>query len=402
VPLEPKKAGEDDQYGINAVSALSLGFNGQTVIHPDKNSSGGRADQGAVFLTRDMVAEGHLWAGGSFSDLISYFGEVTFASSGSITVEHAQVFANDLFGPKHAVNVRVGRGFSTLSSFGPHSSYLADQIMPSSGATSLNGATAGGWNVFDHFNGFEVNGVIAGRIDYSVGLNAGTDADTRPSENFYGHVGYKLGGMRLDGEGASAAKDAMRPWEETALTIDAFVYRAVDSVSFGYIPDPTLPAVSATVTQLDSATVVGANLRAQLNSIEFNGGIYRETHNRASIDGTGAALGGVLWAPYGELSYVVEPWFVPAVRVEGTSLANDGGTQIHNLRITPGIASAVRPNIKLVLTCAIESASGTPPGTAATAGWGTVGGTATPSPTSTQTSTGLELESVQIYGAFAF
>ena len=35
-------------------------------------------------------------------------------------------------------------------------------------------------------------------------------------------------------------------------------------------------------------------------------------------------------------------------------------------------------------------------------GWGTVGGTATPSPTSAQTSTPLELESVQIYGAFAF
>jgi hypothetical protein len=109
IPLPPKAAGSDDQYGINAIPPLSLGFNGFAVAHPDKSSTGGRNDQGAVFLSKDLVAEAHLWAGGSFS---------------------AQVYASDLIGPKHFVNVRVGRGFSTLTSFGPHSSYILDQIMP--------------------------------------------------------------------------------------------------------------------------------------------------------------------------------------------------------------------------------------------------------------------------------
>jgi len=390
IPLVPKTPGEEDQYGINAVPPLSFGFNGQAVAHPDKSSAGGRADNGAVFLTKDIVAEGHVWAGGSYNDLVSYFGEVTFSSGGTVDVEHAQVFANDLAGPKHAVNFRAGRGFSTLTSFGPHSSYVADQIMPSSGVTALSGATGGAtWNVFDHFNGVEVNGVLAGRLDYSVGLNAGSSVDTRPSENFYGHAGYKIGGMRLDGEGASATSNSMRPWEEQAVTIDAWAYRSVNSASFAS-PDPS---VTTPVTWLDSATVAGGNLRAQYDSLELNAGVYWEKHNHAAVDGSGAKL----IAPYGELSYIVQPWFVPAVRVEYSSLAPDAGPSVNNVRFLPGIASAVRPNIKLVLTADLESASGQPPG-----GWGAVGGIAAPSPTSTSTSVGLEFEMLQLYAAFAF
>jgi hypothetical protein len=389
IPLVPKSPGEDEPFSLNAIPPLSFGFNGQAVVHPDKNSSGGRADNGAVFLTRDIVAEGHLWAGGSFSELITYFGEVTFSSDGSVDVEHAQVYVSDLLGPKHAVNVRVGRGFSTLTSFGPHSSYLTDQIMPSSGVTALNGATGSTWNVFDHFNGVEVNGVLAGRIDYAVGLNAGSSDDTRNSENFYGHVGYKFGGMRLDGEGDSKVKNAARPWEEQAFTVDAFVYRSVNSASFAD-PDPT---VVAPVLVLDSATVVGGNLRLQFDSLELNAGIYWENHNHAAADGTGAKF----IAPYGELSYIIEPWCVPALRIEYSSLSPDGGASVNNVRILPGIASAVRPNIKLVLTVDLESASGQPPG-----GWGAVGGIAAPGPNSTSTSVGLEFENIQLFASFAF
>ena len=389
IPLVPKVPGDDEPFALNAVPPLSFGFNGQAVAHPDKLSSGGRADNGAVFLTRDIVAEGHLWAGGSFSEVVSYFGEVTFSSDGTIDLEHAQVYASDLLGPKHAVNVRVGRGFSSLTSFGPHSSFLIDQIMPSSGVTALNGATGATWNVFDHFNGVEVNGVLAGRLDYAAGLNAGSSDDIRSSENYYGHLGYKLGGMRLDGEGGGKVDNATRPWEEQAVTIDAFAYRSVNSATFAN-PDP---ASTAQVLVLDSATVFGGNLRVQLDSLELNAGVYWENHNHAAADGSGAKL----IAPYGELSYIVEPWFVPAVRVEYSSFTPDGGATVDNVRIMPGIASAVRPNIKLVLSCDLESASGQPPG-----GWGAVGGIASPSPNSTSTSVGLEFENIQLFASIAF
>lgn len=392
IPLRPKGSGED--YGLGAIPPLAIGFNGQAVLHPDKSSSGGAADGHAVFVAKALVEEAHLWTGGSLSDTITYFGELTFGLDGSVDLEHAQVIASDLVGPKHAVNVRVGRGSSTLTSFGPHSSFLSDQLMPSSGLTALNGAGTT-WNALDHFNGVEVNGVLGGRFDYSVGLNAGTSFDTRPSENFYGHIGAKLGGLSLDGEGASGVKDAMRPWEERAITLDAWAYRAVNSANFTVTnPDDTI--------LLDTATVLGGSLRAQYDSLELTGGAYLESHNRVTPDPSGATLGfgGSLMQAYGELSYIVRPWLVPALRIESTTVSSDvpGTESVHNLRVTPGIAAAVRPNIKVVLTAAFESSSGTPPG----GSWGPVGGTALPGPDATSSSVGLELENVQLFVAMAF
>src|SRR5258708_13825394 len=211
--------------------------------------------------------------------------------------------------------------------------------MPSSGVTALNGSLgATTWNVFDHFNGIEVNGVIGGRVDYSVGATAGNSVDTRSTENFYGHLGFKLGGMRLDGEGASAVPNAMRPWEELAMTVDGFVYRSVNSANFAN-PDP---AVTVPVLWLDPAIVVGGNVRVQLNSLELNGGGYLETHKHSAAGGGGAEL----WAGYGQLAYVIQPYLVPAVRVEYNRLVQDGIASGNNLRILPGIASAGRPKLQ--------------------------------------------------------
>ena len=42
-----------------------------------------------------------------------------------------------------------------------------------------------------------------GRFIYSVGANNGANIDTRTSQNVTAHVGFKVGGMRLDGENAT-------------------------------------------------------------------------------------------------------------------------------------------------------------------------------------------------------
>ena len=86
--------------------------------------------------------------------------------------------------------------------------------------------------------------------------------------------------------------------------------------------------------------------------------MYQERHNHVLVDGTSAH--GL--SQYEELSYVVYPWMVPAVRVELSQLRPSGGPTIHDLRIIPGIAFLVRPNLKLTLTGLIEQARGTPDG----------------------------------------
>ncbi len=381
VPLTPGGA-----TTLPAVPPLAFGFNGQAILHPDNASSGGKADNGTGVSLQNLIAEAHLWAGGSFNDHTTFFGEVTSTSDGTVDLEHAQVYLADLFGIRNLANLRVGRGFSNVTSFGPHSSYVADALVPSMAVTALNGATSASWNVDDHYNGLELSGVVAsGRVDYNVGWNAGTNVDVRNSEDVYGHVGFKLGGMRLDGEGASNT-NAERPWEETALTLDAFAYHSFSGVNF---PDPS--GGPTPIFLQDTANVIGGGVRAQWGSLELSSGVYFEHHKRAAVDGTGAdAL-----TQYNELSYVVQPWLVPAVRVEYLSLSPDVGARVSTLRLMPGIASAVYPNVKLTLVADLESASGAPP-----AGWGPVGGLV--APTDITASQSLELEAVVLGVAFAF
>jgi len=361
---------------------LAFGFNGSALIHPDKNATGALADNGTIFTLQDLVAEAHLWAGGSYDDTITFWAEVTFSTeTHNVDVEKAQVIISDWLGPKHAVNTIVGRGVANLTSFGPHSSYIADTLFPSLPATALFGATSDSFNIGTNYNFVEVNGVIGGRFIYNVGLSAGQHVGIRPTENYYGHIGAKIGGMRLDGEGSSGPADAMRPWAETALTLDAFAYRSVSH----FTPAGSAPGQPP---QQDPATTFGGDVRGQLGSLELTVGLYNESHDHAQPDGTGASA----LVQYNELSYIVLPWLVPALRVEYIRLSPDNDTPVYDLRFMPGVAVLFRPNIKLTLLGQIEHSNGAPPG-----GWAPVNGFIAPS-----TGSITEFEAITLSLATAF
>jgi hypothetical protein len=355
---------------------LALGFNGFVGFHPDKSSAAAQADNGSRLTLGSLIEEAHLWAGGSFSEHISYFGELTFADGGA-EIEHAELHFNDLVSAQHLVNVYVGKGAPTLTSFGAHSSYIADAIMPTLSVTALYGTASGSFNVLGQYNLVEVNGMANGRFIYSVGATSGENIDARTAENVHGHLGFKLGGMRLDGEGDTTG-NAEKPWAETALTVDVFGYHSVSRyTNAGLMMDLS-----------DRANVLGANARGTGGSFEINAGVYQEWHDHATA--TGGAVKAL--AEYEELSYIVFPWLVPAVRLEWASLLPDGGSRITDLKILAGAAALVRPNLKLTLVGQVEHADGAPEG-----GWGAAGGSAAPTAASV-----TELESIQLGVAFAF
>jgi len=359
---------------------LALGFNGFVTVHPSKSSGSAQADNGSVFTLQQLVEEAHLWAGGVFSEHISYFGEVTF-SGGGTDIEHAELHFNDLGLSPHLVNLYVGRGVPTLTSFAPHSSYIADTILPSLAVTTLYGAVSDSFSTMGQYNLMELNGTYRGRFIYSLGANSGSNFDTRTTENATGHLGFKVGGMRLDGEGDTSG-DAQKPWAETALTVDAFGYRSASH--FKNQLDPAMPAIA-----LDDLTYVfGAHVRGTTGSFELDAGVFNEWHNHATATGLGVKA----LTQYDELSYVVFPWLVPAVRLEYTSLLPDGGSRINDLRFIGGAACLVRPNLKLTLTGLVEHSNGAP-----TVGWASgSGGFAMPT-----TGAVTEFESIQLGVVFA-
>jgi hypothetical protein len=321
---------------------LSVGANGSAFINP-KKSSAGLANNGAAVQLQGLASEAHLWAGASLDDTITTWAEVTFADGGA-DVEHAQVLFNDLVGPAHAINLVVGHGFPNVSQFGPHSSYLADALIPAVPVTGIYQGDADPWSLADNYTGLEVNGVVAGRVDYALGLNAGKNTGPVATDNVYGHLGFKLGGLSLDGESSAGAADALHPWAEDALGVYAFGYQVNTRFGGG------APVYS------DVANVVGLGARGQLGSGELNLGWFNQAHKRGG-DAGGKVTAQVLYA---ELSYVVYPWLIPAVRVERVSLKPSGGSRVSDLHIAPGVAIAIRPNLKLVAVINFESASGFP------------------------------------------
>jgi hypothetical protein len=394
---------------IPASSVISIGANGQAFLYPSSSATKPRLNPGDRFSLDDLVAEGHLWAGAALDDTITLWAELTIATGGPGTVEHAQVLFNDLIGPRHAVNFVVGRGFPTLTSFAPHSSYLGDQLITNLPVTGIYGISGDPFVLVDNFNGLELNGVINGRLDYSVGVTAVKNSWTTAfsSDNVYGHIGYKVGGMRLDGEGSQGPANAMKPWAENAVTVDLFAFRSSD---YGSFTDTTVTPPAAAVLVKDLSSTWGAHARGQYESAELNIGGYWQSHSNASLAGSAPVTGfpsvksDVEWA---ELSYVVFPWMVPAVRAERIGLRPSGVPGVSDWHVMPGIAFLIRANLKVVLVANIELTNGFPQDGAGTplawmggnADWGNF--IAAPKPTSTPSSNLTEFESLAVFLAWA-
>jgi hypothetical protein len=321
----------------------------------------------AVFNMDTLAAEFHLWAGGTFDNRISYFTEITFATDGTFSIEHAMLMFNDLLSDalgRHTLNFLMGQNTPNVSSFGIHSSYTVDPWITPVAVAQLfngNGNFAPGTN---ELITLELNGVIVHWIDYNFGFSNGTNdtgAGFYPPNNLYGHIGFKIGGLSLDGETGSTGSS--NPWEENAIIVDGWVYQS-------------LSAYNNELGQVwtDSATTYGADVRGQLASAELDVGFFAQHHDHP--DSTGADA----WSDtlFGELSYVVYPWLIPALRAEYTSVRapsdpnftpqTSNGTATL-LRLIPAVNFLIRPNIRLALLADFEAAQGAPPG-----GWGGAGG----------------------------
>jgi hypothetical protein len=371
------------------LSVMANGRVGVNLPNSDAQNPAG-APFPQTFTWGGIAGEIHLFGAGSFSDSLTYFAQVTIPDGGAVDIETAYLLWNDILGPAHLVNLWVGRLMSPqLASFGLHSSYLADTFTP---AVSVAGLYSPSTRILGqgHTDGVELNGIVAHRFAWSLGWVASSSALGLPdAEDFYAHVGIKSGGVALDGEGKYGPNvpDPRKPWAEKSITFDVFAYHGLSvldngtGVATGFTPTP--------VAQKDRFNAVGGSIHGQYDSLIVTAGLQFELHGSpyAGTQATPAAAGG---APtpgaadltrsgsivqYDEIDYVVWPWFVPAVRAEltRTTFESAAAPGVSNpaslLRIIPGIAMLVRPNIKVVVTGDLERAYGLPPvGTWASAG----------------------------------
>ena len=211
--------------------------------------------------------------------------------------------------------------------------------------------------------------------------------------------------------------DPAKPWAEKSITLDAFGYHGVNVFDNGTgattggitAGGVNVGGTTAVVLQRDSFDVAGLTLRAQYDSLVFNAGGQYEWHSHpyagtpgmsgattpagAGVPNGTSSKGFVSW---GELDYVIWPWFVPGVRTEYTLGSVDGASSFSLLRVIPGIAMLVRPDVRVILTGDFETATGIPPaGT-----WSPAGGATVPLASGQQTT--FQAETITATAALAF
>ncbi len=347
---------------------LSVMFNGTVPINlPD---SGAKDAAGNTFTWSGIQAEFHLFGAGAFNDTLTYMTQLTLADDGTFDIETGYLLWSDIVGPRHAINLWVGRLFAPqLTSFGLHSSYLNDTVMPAVSVAGLYNPTATFVLGQGHTDGAELSGILGHRFDYALGWVASSNAaglSLPNAEDVYAHVGIKSGGVALDGEGKYGPNvpDPRKPWAEKSVTLDLFAYHGITRLDNG---TGTTTGATSPAQQDDRFNAVGGVVHAQWDSLSIMAGAQLERHDRPYQGTPGIALAGGGALPgtpdftnataiqqYDEIDYVVWPWLVPGVRAEYTVANVEGSADAQLLRIIPGIAMLARPNVKVVLTGDLE------------------------------------------------
>jgi hypothetical protein len=331
---------------------------------------------------------------------------------GTFDIETAYLLWNDIVGPRHLLNLWVGRLWAPqITSFGLHSDYLNDTVMSAVSVAGLYNPSASFTLGQGHNDGAELNGIAGHRFDYALGWVASSNAAglTVPNAtDVYAHIGVKSGGVALDGEGKYGpnAPDPRKPWAEKAITFDLFAYHGLQRLDNGTGTVAGATAVAA--QQDDSFNALGGAIHAQWDSLIVTAGVQVENHNHPYLgtaatanamgtvtNGTPDMTSATAIVEYDEIDYVVWPWFVPGVRTEYTHATVEGASASQLLRIIPGIAMLARPNIKVVLTGDIEWGENLPP----IGSWSPAGGIVAPT---TQTTSKFEAEQINLTVAVAY
>ncbi|GMR24341.1 MAG: hypothetical protein BMS9Abin37_2872 [Acidobacteriota bacterium] len=188
----------------------------------------------------------NLLAAGTFGDLLSFLANVEFDVQDEhgetridVGIGRAQLNFNGPWGSGTAFNAKFGRFTPEMTQQFSHNYTLMDTVPASmlgfapigvGGSSEVvtggHGGGGAGIPVPAVTEGIEVYGIAAHRFDYSGGISNGIgpgDAtrDGNNAKDVFGRVGYKFGGMSLDGEEYEASA---KNWRETSLRIGAFGY----------------------------------------------------------------------------------------------------------------------------------------------------------------------------------
>jgi hypothetical protein len=325
-------------------------------------------DTGRQIIHNDFQfpQEANLFAAGTLGKSFAFFGEVTYAEnpdgSSGVEIEHARLDWNNLFGPEHLVNLRIGKFAPNL-----YDGFQEMWLMTDNGVDTLftynpigfNGGTGladsgGGVGLPSRARAIEVYGVAAHRLFYTVGIaqpiGGGGPNGTFGSGNqkdFYARVDYKLGGMGLDGD-TTGVKLPPENWRETSLRVGVFGYTGNGSGVDFDVADAEGNAFKMQDLRYDRIGLYASWLFGDLNLF---GVAMHGSDNLQLRDGDSGAVINEQKRTYdawfAQADYVIVPPFQVSARYENLRPADPSVKTIQTANLN--LSVLVRANIKLML-----------------------------------------------------
>lgn len=287
------------------------------------------APEGEPSITfANIPGEIEVLTGGNFGDNISFFAELEIVG-GEADLEMAHISFDNLL-PDNGLSLRIGKIVPIVTPF----SNMRRLTTPYWYATRPFGNNE--WNFDRAQQGFEARGLLSrGRLIYSVGLVEGRANVLNSDKDFYLHLGYKAGGMRLDGVREEGTAGPSNPWEDNSVRFDVFYYSGRATLVGG---------------QKDRFSQLGGSLDLYWNRLNLSALLAIQNDERPVI---GQSFDGRATHFMAEGTLVAYPWLLPTLRYERFTarLGDDAETE---QRFVPGLVALIRANVKAVLAMEIE------------------------------------------------
>jgi len=365
---------------LPSAGPFALNIKAESVYSSTDDHQGNKAVTHEDF---QLPQEVNLFAAGTLGDHFSFLCELTHSenpdSSSGVEIEHARIDFDNLLGPEHAFNIRLGKFAPNL-----YDGFQEMWISTDNGIDALfsyNPVGLHGGNSLDdaqmqvslpaRVRGIEAYGVLAHRFFWTVGVSTklgpgqatltpgadGGPATLNPNGNFnnsankdfYARMDWKFGGMGLDGDTEGVAMPPEN-WRETSLRLGVLAFAGSGTNAWTSLnTDAGAPAFM----QDTHYSRVGLFASLMVKDLNLFGVALHGQDRLQLFDGTGGVLLNdtphTFDAWFTQADYVFNPTFLGSLRYEKLRMADPAaepkGVRFLNVSFTYTVVA----NLKLML-----------------------------------------------------
>ncbi|TAL67158.1 MAG: hypothetical protein EPN82_16445 [Bacteroidetes bacterium] len=266
--------------------------------------------------------------GGAFGEEVGFFG--SWGTEYGLFKFYMRF--NDLLGPKHFLNIKVG-------TFEPGimDGYPGNQRLTLDYTAVQDYAAAGDWRPRKTRPGLELNGIITHHLQYFAGVaqsQGGTEALTTNNKDFYARLAYKFGGYGLDGDGILLDSMNRNFAIDNSFTVGLYSY-------FGN----SQKSDSNKIEYDNKFSRFGADVRWLIENLDLLGGVIYGTDENPNAGNK--KLTSMVY--FIEGNYMFYPWLTGVLRFEQvkSKFGDDDADKYFN--IIPNITILFRQNVRFSL-----------------------------------------------------